>query len=190
YVQAKPEFRRLPKDLDNLFVKNERDEMVPYSAFMKLEKEQGLNEISRYNLYPTAPIQGAPAKGYSSGEAIAAVQAVAAETLAPGFDIAWRGLAYDEAKAGNVAFYIFLVVVIFVYLILVGQYESFLIPLGVIISLPIGIFGSFLFLKAMGLANDVYCQIGLVMLVGLLGKNAILIFEFAVQSRRSGMSIV
>lgn len=190
YVQAKPEFRRLPKDLDNLFVKNERDEMVPYSAFMKLEKEQGLNEISRYNLYPTAPIQGAPAKGYSSGEAIAAVQAVAAETLAPGFDIAWRGLAYDEAKAGNVAFYIFLVVVIFVYLILVGQYESFLIPLGVIISLPIGIFGSFLFLKAMGLANDVYCQIGLVMLVGLLGKNAILIFEFAVQSRRGGMSIV
>ena len=190
YVQAKPEFRRYPKDLENLFVKNDRGEMVPYSAFMKLKKRQGLNEISRYNLYPTAPIQGAPAKGYSSGQAIAAIQQVAAEVLPRGFDIGWRGLAYDEAQAGNAAFYIFLIVVIFVYLILVGQYESFLIPLGVIISLPIGVLGSFLLLRAMGLSNDVYAQIGLVMLVGLLGKNAILIIEFAVQRRREGLSIM
>jgi HAE1 family hydrophobic/amphiphilic exporter-1 len=190
YVQAKPEFRRFPKDLDNLFVKNDRDEMVPYSAFMKLEKRQGLNEISRYNLYPTAPIQGAPAKGYSSGQAINAVKEVAAEMLPRGFDVGWRGLAYDEAQAGNAAFFIFLIVVVFVYLILVGQYESFIIPLGVLLSLPIGVFGSFLLLRAMGLANDVYCQIGLVMLVGLLGKNAILIIEFAVQRRREGLSII
>jgi HAE1 family hydrophobic/amphiphilic exporter-1 len=190
YVQAKPEFRRFPKDLDNLFVKNDKGEMVPYSAFMKLEKRQGLNEISRYNLYPTAPIQGAPAKGYSSGQAIAAIEEVAAEVLPRGFDIGWRGLAYDESQAGNAAFYIFLIVVVFVYLVLVGQYESFIIPLGVIVSLPIGVFGSFLLLRAMGLANDVYCQIGLVMLVGLLGKNAILIIEFAVQRRREGLSIM
>ncbi len=189
YVQAAPEFRRLPKDLDSMFVKNDRGEMVPYSAFMRLEKKQGLNEISRYNLYPTAPIQGAPAKGYSSGEAIAAIKQVAAQTLPQGFDIDWRGLAYDEAKAGNTAIYIFLVVVVFVYMVLVGQYESFLLPLAVITSLPIGVFGSFAFLRAMGLANDVYCQIGMIMLVGLLGKNAILIIEFAIQQRRQGISI-
>lgn len=190
YVQAKPQFRRFPTDLETMFVKNNKDEMVPYSAFMKLRKQQGLNEISRYNLYPTAPIQGAPAKGYSSGEAIAAIKDVAAKTLPRGFDIDWRGLAYDEARAGNAALYVFLIVVVFVYLVLVGQYESFIIPLGVIISLPIGVFGSFLLLRAMGLANDVYCQIGLVMLVGLLGKNAILIIEFAVQRRREGLSIL
>jgi HAE1 family hydrophobic/amphiphilic exporter-1 len=190
YVQALPEFRRYPEDLDNMFVKNDRDEMVPYSSFMKIEKQQGLNEISRYNLYPTAPIQGAPAKGYSSGEAIAAIKEVAATTLPRGFDIDWQGLAYDEAKAGNTAIVIFLIVVVFVYMVLVGQYESFVLPLAVITSLPVGLFGSFLFLKAMGLANDVYCQIGLVMLVGLLGKNAILIIEFAVQRRQEGLSLM
>ena len=189
YVQAAPEFRRYPQDLDNMFVKNEQGEMVPYSSFMSIHERQGLNEISRYNLYPTAPIQGAPAKGYSSGEALAAIQEVAAETLPHGFGIDWQGLAYDEANAGNTAVYIFLIVVIFVYLVLVGQYESFLLPLAVIISLPVGLFGSFFFLKSMGLANDVYAQIGLVMLVGLLGKNAILIIEFAVQRRQEGISI-
>ena len=189
YVQAQPQFRRFPEDLETMFVKNDRDEMVPYTAFMKLEKQQGLNEISRYNLYPTAPIQGAPAKGYSSGEAIAAIKEVAAETLPHGFDIDWQGLAFDEARSGSTAVYIFIIVVIFVYMVLVGQYESFIIPLAVITSLPVGIFGSFLFLKALGLANDVYCQIGLVMLVGLLGKNAILIIEFAVQRRQEGLSI-
>ena len=189
YVQAAPEFRRYPSDLDNMFVRNEAGDMVPYSAFMRIEKKQGLNEISRYNLYPTAPIQGAPAAGYSSGQAIAAIKEVAAETLPNGFDIDWRGLAYDEAHAGNSAIYIFLIVVVFVYMVLVGQYESFILPLAVITSLPVGIFGSFLFLKAVGLANDVYCQIGLVMLVGLLGKNAILIIEFAIQRRQEGLEI-
>ena len=189
YVQSAPEFRRFPQDLDNMFVKNDAGEMVPYSAFMKLEKKQGLNEITRYNLYPTAPIQGAPAKGYSSGEAIAAIKEVAAQTLPNGFDIDWQGLAYHEAKAGNTAVYIFLIVVIFVYMVLVGQYESFILPLAVIISLPVGIYGAFGLLKVMGLSNDVYCQIGMVMLVGLLGKNAILIIEFAVQRREEGLSL-
>jgi multidrug efflux pump subunit AcrB len=189
YVQAQPQYRRFPNDLENMFIKNDRGEMVPYSAFMKIKMKQGLNEISRYNLYPTAPIQGAPAKGYSSGQAIAAVKEVAAETLPPGYDIGWRGLAYDEANAGNAAFYIFVIVLVFAYLVLVAQYESFVIPLAVICSLPIGILGSFMLVKAMGLANDVYCQIGLVMLVGLLGKNAILIIEFAMQRRNEGLSI-
>ena len=189
YVQAAPEFRRYPEDLDNMFVKNDEGEMVPYSAFMQIKKKQGLNEISRYNLYPTAPIQGAPAAGYSSGQAIAAIKEVAEQTLPNGYGIDWQGLSFDEAKAGNLAIFIFLIVVIFVYMVLVGQYESFLLPLPVIMSLPVGVFGSFLFLQAMGLANDVYAQIGLVMLVGLLGKNAILIIEFAVQRRREGASI-
>ncbi len=188
YVQAAPEFRRVPEDFENMFVKNDKGEMVPYSSFMTLKKMQGMNEISRYNLYLTAPIQGAPATGYSTGQAIAAIKEVA-ETLPRGFDIDWQGLSYDEANKGNTATYIFLVVVAFVYLVLVGQYESFILPLGVVLSLPVGVFGSFLFLTAMGLANDVYAQIGLVMLVGLLGKNAILILEFAVQRHREGVSI-
>jgi HAE1 family hydrophobic/amphiphilic exporter-1 len=188
FVQAKPEFRRFPEDLDNIFVKNEKGDMVPYSAFMTLEKKQGLNEITRYNLYTSAAIQCAPAPGYSTGQAIQAIKEVG-ETLPRGFDVGWSGLAYDEARKGNEAVIIFLVVVAFVYLVLVGQYESFILPLAVILSLPVGLFGSFLFLQAMGLANDVYAQIGLVMLVGLLGKNAILIVEFAVQRRMEGVSL-
>jgi HAE1 family hydrophobic/amphiphilic exporter-1 len=189
FVQAKPEFRRFPEDLDNLFVKNDKGEMVPYSAFMTLEKKQGLNEITRYNLYTSAAIQCAPAAGYSTGQAIQAIKEVAAQTLPRGFDVGWSGLSYDESRKGNEAIYIFLIVVAFVYLVLVAQYESFLLPLAVILSLPIGVFGSFFFLQAMGLANDVYAQIGLIMLVGLLGKNAILIVEFAVQRRREGAAI-
>ncbi len=189
YVQSSPEFRRYPEDLENMFVKNDEGEMVPYSAFMKIKKMQGMNEINRYNLYTTAIIQGAPAAGYSSGQAIDAIKEVAEQTLPHGFGIGWQGLSYDEADKGNTAIYIFLIVVLFVYLVLVGQYESFLLPLAVLVSLPVGLFGSFLMLKAMGLSNDVYCQIGLVMLVGLLGKNAILIIEFAVQRRQEGLSL-
>jgi HAE1 family hydrophobic/amphiphilic exporter-1 len=190
YVQALPEFRRIPEDFERMFVKNDKGAMVPYTSFMKLKKQQGLNEITRFNLYLTAAIQGAPAAGYSTGQAIDAIKEVAAQTLPRGYDIGWQGLSYDEANKGNAATYIFLIVVAFVYLVLVGQYESFIIPLAVILSLPIGICGSFLFLKAMGLSNDVYAQIGLVMLVGLLGKNAILIVEFAVQRRREGCSLI
>jgi hydrophobic/amphiphilic exporter-1 (mainly G- bacteria), HAE1 family len=189
YVQASPEFRRFPEDFDNIFVKNDKGDSVPYSSFMQLKKKQGLNEINRYNLYPSAAIQGAPAKGFSSGQAIQAIKEVAAETLPRGYDIGWEGLSYDEANKGNTAIYILGIVVIFVYLVLVGQYESFMLPLAVILSLPVGLFGTFLFLQMMGLANDVYAQIGLVMLVGLLGKNAILIVEFAVQRRQEGLSL-
>jgi hypothetical protein len=114
---------------------------------------------------------------------------VAKQTLPDGYDVGWAGLSYDESKRGNEAIYIFLIVVIFVYLVLVGQYESFILPLAVILSLPIGVFDSLFFLRAMGLANDVYAQIGLVMLVGLLGKNAILIVEFAVQRRQDGVPL-
>ena len=189
YVQSAPEFRRLPSDLENMFVNNEEGEPVPYSSFMRLEPRQGLNEITRYNLYPSATIQGAPAAGFSSGQAIKAIREVAASVLPKGYDIGWEGLSYDEARKGNEAVYLFVIVVAFVYLVLVAQYESFILPLAVIVSLPIGLCGSFLLLGQFGLANDVYAQIGLIMLVGLLGKDAILIIEFAVQRRRSGTTL-
>lgn len=190
FVQAGPEYRRIPTDIMNLYVKNNRDEMVPFSAFMRIKKTQGANEINRYNMYTTAAIRGAPAKGYSSGEAIKAVQEVAQKTLPRGYDIDWGGLSKDEVMRGNEALYIFLVVLGFVYLVLAAQYESFILPLAVVFSLPAGIFGSFLLLKMMGLANDIYAQVGLVMLVGLLGKNAVLIVEFAIQKNHQGMSVL
>ena len=190
FVQAKPEFRRFPEDLGNLFVKNDKGEMVPYSSFMKVEKKMGLNEITRYNLYASAPILCAPATGFSSGQAIQIINQVANETLPKGYGVGWAGLSYDESRKGSEAFYILLIVVAFVYLVLVAQYESFLLPLAVILSLPIGIFGTFWSLMYMGLANDVYAQLGLIMLVGLLGKNAILIVEFAVQKRQEGQSLM
>lgn len=189
FVQASPEYRALPDDLLKLYIKNNKDEMVPYSAFMKIKKTHGLNEITRYNMYNSSAIRGEPAAGFSSGEAIKAIQEVAEQTLPRGYGIDWEGLSKDEAGRGNEALYIFLIVLAFVYLILAAQYESFILPLAVIFSLPAGVFGSFLLLKVMGLSNDIYAQVGLVMLVGLLGKNAVLIVEFAVQKHRSGMSV-
>lgn len=189
YVQSAPEFRRLPSDVLNLFVRNDHGEMVPYSSFMKMRKTQGPNEITRFNMYNSASIRGLPAKGYTSADAIKAIQEVANEKLPKGYDIAWEGLSYDEARRGNESLYIFIIVLVFVYLVLAAQYESFLLPLAVIFSLPVGVFGSFMLLKLMGLANDVYAQVGLIMLVGLLGKNAVLIVEFAVQKRRQGTPV-
>lgn len=190
YTQVDPLYRKLPSDILKLYVKNDRDEMVPYSAFMKLKKTQGPNEITRFNLYTSSSIRGVPAPGFTSAEAIKAIQEVAATTLPKGYDIAWEGLSYDEVRRGNEALYIFIVVLVFVYLVLAAQYESFIIPLAVVLSLPAGVFGSFLLLKIMGLANDIYAQLGLIMLVGLLGKNAILIVEFAIQKQRAGATVL
>jgi len=190
YTQSGPEYRRLPSDILNLYVKNNRDEMVPYSSFVTMKKTQGPNEITRFNLYTSSSIRGVPAKGYTTGDAIESIKEVAAQTLPNGYDIAWEGLSYDEANRGNEAVYIFIIVLIFVYLVLASQYESFVIPLAVVCSLPAGVFGSFLLLKLLGLSNDIYAQIGLIMLVGLLGKNAVLIVEFAVQKRNEGLTVL
>jgi HAE1 family hydrophobic/amphiphilic exporter-1 len=190
YVQSDPKFRRLPSDILNLYIKNDSGEMVPYSAFMRLVKTQGPNEITRYNMYNSAAIQGLPAKGYTTAEAISAVREVAKESLPKGYDIAWEGLSFDEANRGNESIYMFLIVLSFVYFVLAAQYESFIIPLAVVFSLPVGVFGTFFLLKIMGLQNDIYAQIGLIMLVGLLGKNAVLIVEFAVQKHHEGATIL
>lgn len=189
YVQSAPEFRRLPSDILNLYVKNDHGEMVPYSSFMSIKKTQGPNEITRYNMYNSAAIRGLPAKGYTTADAIKAINETAVETLPHGYKIAWEGLSYDEAQRGNEAIYVFLVVLIFVYLVLAAQYESFILPFAVLLSLPMGVFGSFFLLKAMGLENDIYAQVGLIMIIGLLGKNAVLIIEAAVQRRQLGDSI-
>ena len=190
YTQASPEFRKQPSDILSMFIKNDQGEMVPYSAFMRIKKTQGPNEISRYNLYISSLINGVPANGYSSGDAIEAIKEVAKTSLPRGYDIAWEGISYDESRRGNEALYIFLVVLFFVYLILSAQYESFILPLAVLLSIFPGVFGSFFLLKLMHLSNDVYAQIGLIMLVGLLGKNAVLIVEFAVQKQNQGESIL
>jgi len=190
YVQAASGYRALPDDVLKLYIKNDRDEMVPYSAFMKVKKTQGPNEITRYNMYTSAAINGAPASGYSSGESIKAIQEVAQKTLPRGYGIDWLGLSKDEVGRGNESLYIFLIVLAFVYLVLAAQYESFILPLAVVLSLPAGVFGAFLFLKLMGLSNDIYAQVGVVMLVGLLGKNAVLIVEFAVQKNQQGSTVL
>lgn len=189
-VQASPEYRALPEDLLKLYVKNDQGEMVPYSAFMKIEKVYGLSEITRHNMYNAAEISGTPAPGYSSGQAIAAINEVAKNTLPRGFGIDWAGISKDEVSRGNEAVIIFAICLIFVYMILSAQYESFILPLPVIISLPTGIFGAFFFLKLLGLENNIYAQVAMVMLIGLLGKNAVLIIEFAVQKHNEGLSIV
>lgn len=187
-VQALPSYRALPEDLLKLYVKNDKDEMVPFAAFMTIEKVYGLSEITRHNMYNSSEISGGTAQGYSSGAAIKAITEVAQNTLPKGFGIEWAGISRDEVDQGNQAIYIFLICLIFVYLILAAQYESFVLPLPVILSLPTGIFGAFLFLKLLGLENNIYAQIAVIMLIGLLGKNAVLIVEFAVQRHAAGKS--
>jgi hydrophobic/amphiphilic exporter-1 (mainly G- bacteria), HAE1 family len=189
-VQASPEYRALPQDIMKLYVKNNRDEMVPFSAFMKMDKVYGLSEITRQNMYNAAEISGQAGAGFSSGEAIKAIQEVAEKTLPRGYGIDWAGISKDEVGRGNEAIYIFLICLGFVFLILAAQYESFILPFVVILSLVAGIFGAFLFLKLFGLENNIYAQVAMVMLIGLLGKNAVLIVEFAVQRHRAGDTVL
>lgn len=188
-VQALPEYRALPQDILKLYVKNDRGEMVPYSAFMTVDKVYGLEEITRHNMYNSSEVSGGAAPGYSSGAAIAAITEVAKNKLPRGFGIDWAGISKDEVAQGNQAIYIFLICLIFVYLLLAAQYESFILPFPIILSLPTGIFGAFFFLKVLGLDNNIYAQVAMVMLIGLLGKNAVLIVEFAVQKHKAGMTV-
>lgn len=188
-VQALPEYRASPEDIMNLFVKNKDNEMVPVNAFLRIEKIYGPEVVTRYNMYPAAMVNGEPAKGFSSGQAIQAIKDEAAKSLPAGYSYDWAGSSRDQALAGNEAVFIFLICLLFVYLLLAAQYESFLLPLPVILSLPTGIFGAFLMLWMMGLENNIYAQVAMIMLIGLLGKNAILIVEFASMKHREGMSV-
>ncbi|MBD2757618.1 efflux RND transporter permease subunit [Spirosoma validum] len=189
-VQAAPSYRTKPEDVLNMRVKNDQGEMVPYSNFIRLERVYGPEQITRYNMYTSAMINGDATPGYSSGDAIRAVQEVAAQTLPKGYGYEWSGMSREEVESGNQALYIFAICLVFVYILLMAQYESLLLPLSVLLSLPTGIFGSFFFLQLMGLQNNIYAQVALVMLIGLLGKNAILIVEFASQRQREGLPIL
>lgn len=188
-LQALPRYRAQPEDVLKLFVKNSRGEMVPYSSFMSIERVYGPEQLTRYNMYNSAMINGEPSAGYSSGEAIAAIQRVAQKSLPRGFEFEWSGMTRDEISSGNQAIYIFAISLIFVYLLLAAQYENFSLPFAVILSLPAGIFGAWFLLWVLGLQNNIYAQVALVMLIGLLGKNAILIVEFALQRLKEGVPI-
>lgn len=189
-VQASPEHRDTPESILNLYLKNDKGEMVPFSTFITIEKVYGPEVLTRYNMYMSAMINGEPAEGYSSGDAIAAVERVAKEVLPRGFDIEWSGMTREEILSGNQTVYIFLICLLFVYLLLAAQYESFLLPMPVLLSLPTGIFGSYIALVLAGLDNNIYAQVALVMLIGLLAKNAILIVEFAVARNKQGFDII
>jgi HAE1 family hydrophobic/amphiphilic exporter-1 len=188
-VQAYPQYRTKPEDLLNLYVKNDKGNMIPYSTFIRLERVFGPEQLTRYNMYTSALITGDAAAGYSSGEAIEKLKQTAGELLPKGFSYEWSGMTREQILSGNQAVFIFGICLLFVYLLLAAQYESFLLPLSVILSLPAGIFGAFLSLKLFGLENNIYAQVALVMLIGLLGKNAILIVEFAILRRKQGHRI-
>jgi len=183
-VQAAPESRTAPEDILRVQVRSERGEMVPLYAFTRLEKTHGVDQTTRYNMYPSAELNGDGPPGVSSGSVLAAIQETALQKLPRGFTIDWAGISRDEVNAGNEGFVIFLVCLVFVYLVLSAKYESFVLPLVVVLSLPPGIFGALALLKLAGLENNIYTQITLVMLIGLLGKNAILVVEFAELRRR------
>jgi HAE1 family hydrophobic/amphiphilic exporter-1 len=157
---------------------------------MQMEKVYGLSEITRHNMSNSSEISGAAAPGVSSGEAIRVITETARQSLPRGYDIDWAGISIDEVRQGNQAIYIFIVSLVFVYLILSAQYESFILPLAVILSLPAGVLGAFLLLLVTGLENNIYAQIAMVMLIGLLGKNAVLIVEFASQKHSEGASVL
>ncbi|HAC25791.1 MAG TPA: hydrophobe/amphiphile efflux-1 family RND transporter, partial [Cytophagales bacterium] len=188
-VQAGPEYREKPEDILKLYVKNNRGEMVQYGMFIRMERVFGAEQITRYNMFNAIMINGSAAAGYSSGEAIRAVEEIA-KKLPRGFTYEWSGITREEILSGNQAVFIFIICLVFVYLLLAAQYESFLLPMPVILSLPTGIFGAFFFLKVLGLENNIYAQVSLIMLVGLLGKNAILIVEFAILKYKQGASIL
>ncbi len=188
-VQTSPEFRSNPDDLKKLFVKNRRGEMVPFSTLIRMERVYGPEQITRYNMFTATMINGLASKGYSSGDAIQAVENIAKD-LPRGFKYEWSGMTREEILSGNQTIFIFIICLIFVYLILSAQYESFLLPIPVLLSLPVGIFGAFGSLYLMGLENNIYAQVALIMLIGLLGKNAILIVEFALLKQKEGITIL
>ena len=189
-VQSEPKYRGNPDDMNNIFVRTSTGEMAPITEFITLKRVFGPENITRFNMYTSIAVTGSPNIGFSSGDAIKAAQEVAVQTLPQGYGYEFSGLTREEMASGNQSILIFLLSVIFVYFLLAAQYESFILPLSIIVSLPIGIAGAFIFAKIMGVENNIYLQISLIMLIGLLAKNAILIVEFSLQRRHRGMSII
>jgi len=189
-IQADAVYRANPDDISKVYVKSNTGEMVPLGTLVTLDPSQGPDVVRRFNLYSSSSFTIAPAQGYSSGQAIEAVQEVADSTLPFGFGYEYSGLTRQELIAGGQAPFIFALCFVFVYLLLAAKYESWLLPLPILLALPFGIFGAFGFQFARGLQNNIYAQIGLIMLIGLVAKNAILIVEFAKQKHEEGMDII
>lgn len=188
-IQADPKYRINPESLQNVKVRN-GNEMAPITQFMTLNKVYGPDNIKRFNMFTSMSVNGAPADGYSSGEAIKAIEEVAATALPTGYGYEFSGMTREEqSSSGGTTAIIFALCLVFVYLLLSAQYESYILPLVVILSVPFGLMGSFIFAQMMGVENNIYMQIALIMLIGLLAKNAILITEFALDRRKTGMSI-
>ncbi|MXV17694.1 efflux RND transporter permease subunit [Hufsiella ginkgonis] len=189
-VQADIPYRDNAASINNVFVKNNLGEMVPANALVSLRKVYGPETVTRNNLFNAVAINGLPNPGYTTGDAIKAVQEVAEKYLPKGYAYEWSGMTREEQSSGSQLTLVFILSLVFVYFLLSAQYESYVLPFAVILSVPTGIFGVFAFIGLSGIENNIYVQVGLIMLVGLLAKNAILIIEYAVQRRRAGMDLV
>ena len=189
-IQADAAYRGTVQSLDKIYVRNTNNVMAPVTEFVTLKRVYGPEFINRFNLFTSIAVSGAPKPGYSSGDAIKAIQEVAAKNLPVGYGFEFSGLSREELSSGNQTLLIFVLCLVFVYFLLSAQYESYILPLAVLLSLSIGLAGAFIFANIFGVQNNIYLQITLIMLIGLLAKNAILIVEFAVSRRRSGESIV
>lgn len=189
-AQADIPYRTDVNSLNGIYVKNNLNEMVPVSTVAKFNRVYGPETVTRNNLYNAVTINATPKPGFSTGDVIKAVQETAKTALPRGFAIEWTGITREEIRAGGQQAFIFLLSIVFVFFLLAAQYESYILPFAVVLSVPTGILGVFAFIGFAGLDNNIYVQIGLIMLIGLLAKNAILIVEYAVQRRRNGMGLV
>ena len=189
-AQADAPYRADPASLENVYVKNGQGNMVPVNQLVTLKRVFGPETVTRNNLYNAVTINGVPKPGYSTGDAIKAIEETARQVLPRGYGYEWTGMTREEIKSGSQMIFIFIMSLVFVYFLLAAQYESYVLPLAVVLSIPVGVFGVFAFIHMMGVDNNIYVQVSLIMLIGLLAKNAILIVEYAVQRRRSGMGLV
>jgi HAE1 family hydrophobic/amphiphilic exporter-1 len=189
-IQAEAEQRTNKEAINRIYVRNDKGAMAPISEFITLKKVYGPEFLNRFNLFTAGAVNGAPKPGYSSGDAIKAIQEVAAQTLPQGYTYEFSGLTLEELSSGSQTLLIFMLSLLFIYFLLSAQYKSYILPFSVLLSLPIGLAGAFLFARLFGLDNNIFLQISLIMLIGLLAKNAILIVEFALMHRLSGMSLI
>ncbi|MFZ4862644.1 efflux RND transporter permease subunit [Sphingobacterium sp. Mn56C] len=190
YVQSDFDYRKDPESFNSIFVRNNEGKMVPINTVLTLEKVVGPETITRYNLYNSIAINVTPAKGFSTGDAMQAIQEHAEEKLPGNYGFEWTGMSFEESQSGSQTALIFVLSILFVYFLLAAQYESYILPWAILLSVPVGLLGVYTTIALVGLQNNIYVQVGLIMLIGLLAKNAILIIEFALQERQKGASLV